>query len=79
MGGFAHGTTVNELRDKLASMGVEMIECSGINFRNYGWSFVCVRTSKQADYLVSQSPIVLRNRNIDVRPFIDRQKVVCSK
>ncbi|ETO28294.1 hypothetical protein RFI_08840 [Reticulomyxa filosa] len=76
MGGFAHGTSTKELEDALAEYGAKMIDCKGISFRNYGWSFVTVETPQQAEDLIARSPIQIRGRNIDVRPFIDRKRVV---
>lgn len=75
MGGFAHGTRIYDLKLELKKLGVEYIHSSGISFRNYGWSFVTVATVEQAKYLIKISPITICNRNIDVRPFIDRQRV----
>jgi len=75
MGGFAAGTTTEELKEKLEQYNAKMVRCSGISYRNYGWSFVTLATSEQADRLVKNSPIVLRDRNIDIRPFINRTRV----
>ena len=52
-----------------------MVSSSGISYRNYGWSFVTLSSAKEAQYLVSISPLVIAGRNIDVRPFINRQRV----
>jgi hypothetical protein len=54
---------------------VKVIDCKGISYRNYGWSFVKVETPEQAEQLATYSPIQIRGRNIDVRPFIDRKRV----
>ncbi len=75
MGGFSHGTTIEDLRRELAKKGVTMISSSGISYRNYGWSFVTLSNDKEAQYLISISPIQIMGRNIDVRPFINRQRI----
>eukprot|EP01084_Bolivina_argentea_P316454 548545_1 len=75
MGGFGQGTTVDDLRIELAKKGITMISCSGISYRNYGWSFVTLSNDKEAQYLISVSPIQIGGRMIDVRPFINRQRV----
>ncbi|ETO12779.1 hypothetical protein RFI_24595 [Reticulomyxa filosa] len=76
MGGFAYGTSTKELEDALAKYDAKMVDCKGISFRNYGWSFVKLETPQQAEDLIARSPIQIRGRNIDVRPFIDRRRVV---
>ena len=75
MGGFAQGTTTEQLKNALHELNVKMIECSGISYRNYGWSFVTLANSKQAEYLINISPITIGNRSIDIRPFINRRRV----
>ncbi|ETO33672.1 hypothetical protein RFI_03423 [Reticulomyxa filosa] len=75
MGGFAYGTSVKELEDALAMYDVKVADCKGISYRNYGWSFVKVENAQQAQKLVACSPIEIRGRTIDVRPFIDRKRV----
>jgi len=75
MGGFSHGTTVEDLRAELAKLGVKMLSSSGISYRNYGWSFVTLSSAADARHLMSISPIKIWGRSIDIRPFIDRERV----
>ena len=76
MGGFRSTTTTDEIKRELKEKyNVTMMTATQLCFRNYGWTFVTLCTSKEAESLVKQSPITLCNAKIDVRFFIDRQKV----
>src|SRR5687768_16814112 len=76
MGGFASGTTVEELKQKLKQSDIKMIRCSVIYYPYYyGWSFVTLSTSEEAIHLIKHSPIILKNRNIDIRPFMNHKRV----
>ena len=76
MGGFRSTTTTDEIkRELLEKYSVTMTTATQLCFRNYGWTFVTLSTSIEAESLVKQSPITLCNAKIDVRFFIDRQKV----
>ena len=72
VGGIPPNTTVEELTKELAMLGIHVVECNGITYRSYGWSYLTLATSEQAERLMQMSPIKIRGRNIDIRPFIDR-------
>ena len=52
-----------------------MTTATQLCFRNYGWTFVTLKTSSETESLVKQSPIISCNAEMDIQFFIDRQKV----
>eukprot|EP01083_Nonionella_stella_P093365 261638_1 len=78
MGGFPHGTTVNDIRRELIKMGFVVIDCTEIKYRKFGFSWVTLSTTAEADYLVQMSPIKMFGMRIDIRPFINREKQRCK-
>eukprot|EP00483_Globobulimina_turgida_P006187 UN06197 len=45
-----------------------------MKYRKFGYSWVTLSTSKDADKLIRLSPIQIKGNGIDVRPFINREK-----
>eukprot|EP01083_Nonionella_stella_P308079 1085512_1 len=78
LGGFCKGDSSEALERELNDMGVEVVSCSGILYRSYGWAYVTLSSAKECDYLLSISPIYILRRSIDVRPYLDRYKAYHS-
>eukprot|EP01083_Nonionella_stella_P111169 325964_1 len=75
MGGFKHGTTVQDIHRALSDLGgADVISCTEIKYRKFGFSWVTLSSTKEADYLIGMSPVKMLGANIDIRPFINRER-----
>eukprot|EP01083_Nonionella_stella_P097773 274845_1 len=74
LGGFCKGDSAEKLKSELCEMGVDVVSCSGILYRSYGWAYVTLSNAKECDYLLERSPIYVLRRSVDVRPYLDRYK-----
>lgn len=77
LGGIPLGMSSLELTRALcARWKVTVTACSPVSFRtHYGWAFLTLDSPKSARLLVAQSPLSILGRNVDVRPFLNRQRV----
>lgn len=76
LGGIPKGLTSRFLAGLLKEWGVTVKKCSPIEYRQFGWSYVTLSSPEEAQWLISKSPIRIRDRYVDVRPFLNRRRIV---
>lgn len=74
LGGIPPCCTPQKLCDELINLGHDVVGCSHIAYRSYGWAFVKMKNVKAAQRLIASSPIAILKRKVEVRPFLNRHR-----